>query len=187
QTYPQLADVQAKTEKWFRRMFPGARFNQTKMEWRFADGERLLLRHMSRAADYWNYHGHEYPWIGWEELTNWPDDTCYRSMFACNRSSTPNVPRTVRATTNPDGPGHSWVKDRWRLEGQWWRTVMIMDATDAEGRAEPPRVAIHGHIDENLILLGADPDYKRTIIASAANPERAMAWLSGSWDIASGG
>jgi hypothetical protein len=187
QSYPQLADVQAKSEKWFRRMFPGAKFNQTKMQWTFPDGERLLLRHMSKASDYYNYHGHEYPWIGWEELSNWPDDTCFKAMFSCNRCSTPGVPRKIRATTNPYGPGHSWIKDRYRLEGQWWRTIIIDDAKDAEGRPEPPRVAIHGHIDENLILLRADPDYKRTIIASAANPEMAKAWLSGSWDIASGG
>lgn len=187
QTYPQLADVQAKSEKWFRRMFPGAKFNQTKMEWRWPDGERLLLRHMSKASDYYNYHGHEYPWIGWEELSNWPDDTCFKAMFSCNRCSTPGVPRKIRATTNPYGPGHSWIKDRYRLEGQWWKTIIIDDAVDVEGRPEPPRAAIHGHIDENLILLRADPNYKRTIIASAANPEMAKAWLSGSWDIASGG
>ena len=187
QTYPQLADVVAKSEKWFRRIFPAAKFNQTKMQWTWPTGERLLLRHMNKASDYWNYHGHEYPWIGWEELTNWPDDTCFKSMFACNRSSVMGVPRKVRATTNPYGPGHSWVKDRYRLEGQWWRTVIIDDAQDVEGRPEPPRAAIHGHIDENLILLRADPDYKRTVVASAANPEMAKAWLSGSWDIASGG
>jgi hypothetical protein len=108
-------------------------------------------------------------------------------MFSCNRSSTEGVPRKIRATSNPYGPGHSWVKDRFRLEGQWWKTVIITDATDVDGRPEPPRAAIHGHIDENLILLRADPNYKRTIIASAANPEMAKAWLSGSWDIASGG
>lgn len=187
QTYPQLADVQAKSEKWFRRMFPGAKFNQTKMQWTWPDGERLLLRHMSKASDYLNYHGHEYPWIGWEELSNWPDDTCFKSMFSTNRCSTPGVPRKIRATTNPYGPGHSWIKDRYRLEGQWWKTVITMDAVDVDGNLEPPRAAIHGHIDENLILLRSDPNYKRTLIASAANPEMAKAWLSGSWDIASGG
>lgn len=188
QSYPQLADVQAKSEKWFRQMFGNkAKFNRAKMMWEWDTGEVLLLRHMARSEDYWNYHGHEYPFIGWEELTNWSDDACYKAMFACCRCSTPGVPRMVRATTNPYGVGHNWVKDRFRLHGQWWLTMIITDATDIEGRPEPVRCAIHGHIDENKILLAADPQYKQTIIAAAANPAMAEAWLDGSWDIVAGG
>lgn len=187
QTYPQLADVQAKSEKWFRQIFPGAKFNRSKMMWEWPTGERLLLRHMARPEDYWNYHGHEYPFIGWEELTNWADDRCFKSMFACCRCATPGVPRMIRATTNPYGVGHNWVKDRYNLTGRWWETKLVLNGTDAEGRAEPPRCAIHGHIDENKILLAADPNYKQAIIASASNPAMAEAWLNGSWDIVAGG
>jgi hypothetical protein len=187
QTYPQLADVQAKSEKWFRQMFPAAKFNRTKMMWEWPTGEVLMFRHMASPNDYWNYHGHEYPFIGWEELTNWATDECYKSMFSCCRSSTPNVPRMIRSTTNPYGVGHNWVKLRFRLDGKWWMPITITDATDGEGRPEPHRAAIHGHIDENEILLKADPDYKQTIIASAANPAMAKAWLHGSWSIVAGG
>lgn len=187
QTYPQLADVVAKSEKWFRRIFPRARFNRSKMLWEWPDGEMLLFRHMARPVDYWNYHGHEYPFIGWEELTNWSTDECYKSMFACCRSSSTGIPRMIRATTNPYGVGHNWVKARWRLHGSWWKTVIITDATDPEGRPEPPRCAIHGHIDENRILLEADPNYKATITAAARNDGMARAWLHGSWDVVAGG
>lgn len=187
QTYPQLADVQAKSEKWFRQMFPGAKFNKTKMMWEWPTGEALLLRHMNKASDYWNYHGHEYPFIGWEEISNWADDACYKSMFSCCRCSTPGVPRMVRATTNPYGPGHNWIKLRFQLAGQWWKTVYQALPKDGEGNLEQPRIAFHGHIDENHILLAADPTYKQTVIASAANPAMAKAWLHGSWDIVAGG
>lgn len=187
QSYPQLADIQAKSEKWFRQIFPEAKFNRAKMMWEWPTGEALMFRHMSRPEDYWNYHGHEYPFIGWEELTNWANDRCYKSMMACCRTSTPGVPKMIRATTNPYGVGHGWVKDRWRLHGKWWLTIIITDATDQEGRSEPFRCAIHGHIDENNILLDADPDYKQTIIAAAGNPAMSEAWLDGSWDIVAGG
>lgn len=187
QTYPQLADVQAKSEKWFKRLFKGAKFNKSKMCWEWPGGEMLFFRHMNAPSDYWNYHGHEYPFIGWEELTNWATDECFRSMFSCCRSSTPGVPRMIRATTNPYGPGHNWVKARYRLDGRWWLTQFILDAKDSEGRPEPARCAIHGHIDENKILLAADPHYKQTIVASASNPAMAKAWLHGSWAIVAGG
>jgi len=187
QTYPMLADLVAKSEKWFRLIFPGAQFNRQRMAWEFPGGEVLMFRHMARPEDYWAYHGHEIPLIGWEELTTWPSDECYRSMFSCCRSSNPNVPRMIRATTNPYGVGHNWVKDRFRLGGQWWRTVVTADAVDVEGRPEPPRAAIHSHVDENKILLDADPKYKINITASARNEAMRKAWLDGSWDVVAGG
>lgn len=189
QTYPQLADVVAKSEKWFRRLPPEHRpkFNIAKMCWTWPGGEKLYFRHMNRKEDYWNYHGHEYPFIGWEELTNWATDDCYKAMMSCCRSAVPGVPLMVRATTNPYGPGHTWVKTRFALFGRWWETIVQLAPRSLTGREERPRAAIHGHIDENTILLAADPEYKTTIVGSASNPAMAQAWLSGSWEIVAGG
>jgi hypothetical protein len=188
ETYPQLADLVAKSERWFRQIFPTARLISAKpLRWEFETGEVLFMSYMRSPEDYWNYHGHEYPFIGWEELTNWADDRCYRSMFSCCRSSTGGVPRMIRATTNPYGVGHNWVKNRFRLHGRWWETIVILDGKDERQQVEPPRVAIHGHIDENRILLRADPDYKRNIAASAHNQAMAEAWLNGSWALVAGG
>lgn len=187
QTYPQLADLVAKSERWFRRIFPDARFNRGKLFWEFEGGEALLLRYMRTPDDYWVYHGHEYPFIGWDELTSWPDARCYLPMLSTCRSSSPNVPRMIRATTNPYGVGHNWVKKRWRLDGAWWRTVVVSDSRDETGQIEPPRAAIHGHIDENRILTTVDPGYKATISGAATNAAMADAWLRGSWDIVAGG
>lgn len=187
QTYPQLADVVAKSERWFRQIFPMARFNRGRMFWQWPTGEVLLFRHLMRVEDYWHYHGHEYPFIGFEELTNWSSSECYVKMFSCCRSSVPGVPRMIRATTNPYGVGHNWVKERFRLHGRWWQTVVTVDAVGMDGKPEPPRCAIHGHIDENRVLLDADPNYKQTIAASASNQAMAEAWLRGSWDIVAGG
>lgn len=187
QTYPQLQDVIAKSQKWFRRIFPEAKFNLSQNVWTWPTGERLFFRHMSKPSDYYSYHGHEYAWIGWEELTNWPTPDCYTRMFTCCRSSTPGVPLQVRATTNPYGPGHNWIKDRFQLAGQWWRTVVQMEPTDHEGQGQHPRAAIHSHLRENAALLEADPEYARTIQAAAENPAMAAAWLEGSWDVVAGG
>ena len=134
-----------------------------------------------------SYHGHEYPFIGWEELTNWSDDSCFKSMFSCCRSSTPNIPKMIRSTCNPYGAGHGWIKDRYRLHGNTKMTINVVDAVDVEGRPEPFRCAIHGNVRENKILLAADPNYIQNVIASASNPAMAKAWLEGSWDIIAGG
>lgn len=184
QTYPQLSDVINKTQKWFKLLFPGATYNKVEHTWTFPDGEQLLLRHMKNPEDYWNYHGHAYPWIAFEELCNWPDDKCYKVMMSCCRSTKAGMPRCYRATTNPYGPGHNWVKARFRLPHS--RGKIILDSY-TDGEQDPPRVAIHGSIYENKILLHADPEYVRKIRAAARNPSELKAWLEGSWDIIAGG
>lgn len=185
QTYKQLTDVISKTQKWIPQIWPDAKFNHSEHVWTWPSGEKLLLRQFKKADDYWNYHGHEYPWIGWEELCNWSSDDGYKRMFSCCRSSTKGMPRMVRATTNPYGPGHNWVKARFRLPGS--NMIVIKDATDEDGRIEPPRLSIRSHIDENIALLEADPDYKQKIAASARSSAERKAWLEGSWDIVAGG
>ena len=184
-SHPELADVIAKATKWFKRIFPKAEYNKVEKTWTFPAGEQLLLRHIKTVDDYWSYHGHAYPWIAWEELTNWPDDGPYRKMMSCSRSSNPSVPRKYRATCNPYGVGHNWVKRRFRLPA--CRGVVIRDAVDTEGQPEPPRVAVHGNIFENRILLDADPDYVSRLRASARNSSEMRAWIYGDWDIVAGG
>lgn len=179
-TFAQLEDVVAKTRKWFRRIFPLAGFNQSSMTWTFPGGEILRFAYMDREDDYWNYHGHSYTWIGWEELTTWADDKCYKIMMSCCRSTHHAIPRKYRATTNPYGPGHNWVKARWKLPVPPGRRI-------GEIHGDPQRVAIHSHLDENLALMVADPQYKTRIESAARNPSERKAWVEGSWDIVAGG
>lgn len=185
QTYPQLSDVINKCNKWFPQIFPDAKYNKVDAAWTWPDGEQLLLRHMKDPEDYWKYHGHAYPWIGWEELTNWPMPGCYLRMMSCNRSTNPNIPRKYRATANPYGSGHNWVKMRFQLPGS--RGRVIKDVDPDTGKPNPPRVAIHGSIYENKILLEADPGYIDKIRASAENEAQLKSWLEGSWDVVAGG
>ena len=178
QTYPQLADVVAKSKKLFYRIFPGAKFNASDYTWTFPDGEQLLLRHMKSPDDYWNYHGHEYPWIAFEELTNWPTAECYESMFACSRSSHPGMPRKYRATCNPYGRGHTWVKARFIDPAPAGKVI--------RESGKPDRVRIHSSLSENTHLLAADPEYIAKLRA-ISDPNKRKAWLFGSWEITSGG
>lgn len=183
QTYKQLSDVIKKTKKWFPILFPSASFNETKYFWRFAGGEELHLSYIEREEDYWNYHGHAYPWIGFEELTTWPDDKCYRSMMSCCRSTIIGMPRKIRATTNPYGAGHNWVKARFRLPSAEGR--IHGDVIQIPG--EPLRMSYHSKLTENLPLLSADPDYITRIRAAARNPAELAAWIDGDWTVIAGG
>lgn len=179
QSYPALADVVAKSQEWIPKAFPGAKYNESAHVWKFPDGEELLFRYIERKADYWSYHGHEYPWIGWDELTNWASSDCYDIMRSCCRSSKPGVPRKYRATANPHGPGHHWVKARFIDAAP--RGVVT---TDEHGNQ---RVTLHGHWSENRFLAENDPEYvNRLLEATQDDPDQQAAWVDGSWDVAAG-
>lgn len=178
QSYKQLSDIVDRTKKWYYQIFPGARFNAADFRWIFQDGEELLLRYMDSPDDYWSYHGHQYVWIGWEELTNWSSRECYDSMKACCRSSDENIPRKYRATCNPWGPGHNWVKDYFITPAPAGKII--------ENEYGQQRVRIHGSVYENKILLNADPDYIKNL-ESIEDENKKKAWLYGSWDITAGG
>ena len=186
QTYKQLADVVAKTKKWFHQIFPDpvATFNESKMAWTWRTGESLQLSYMEREDDYWNYHGASFPWVGWEELTTWPDDKCYKVMMSCCRSILKNMPRMYRSTSNPYGPGHNWVKARFELKrlppGEFL-------GPDIQEPGLPLRTSVCGRTTENQVLLRADPEYISRIREAARNPAEEKAWIEGDWDVVAGG
>lgn len=190
QTYKQLKDVIKKSRKWIPRMFPGAKYNETTMTWKFPEGEELRFAHMRVPSDYENYHGHEYPFIGWEELTTWPTSECYTRMMSCCRSSGPlDMPRIVRATTNPYGAGFHWVKKRFRLPDYRFKVWQDQEVDETTGRVSlsKTRLAIQSRLTENKILLATDPNYLETLRTSARNQQELKAWIYGSWDIVAGG
>lgn len=188
--YPELQDVIEKSRKWIKRIWPGADYNEAKSFWAWPTGELLYFRQFAKPSDYWKYHGHAYPWIGWEELTTWPDDQCFRSMYACSRSTVIGMPRKVRSTTNPYGVGHNWVKRRYQLPvlpGHLFGRIIDDSRDPNSGELEPERVAVRGYLDENQVLMQADPGYKQRIRAAARNKSELDAWLDGKWDIVAGG
>lgn len=186
QTYKQLEDVIAKTKKWFSQIFPAATWNETKLTWAWPTGETLRLSYMEKEDDYWNYHGHSYPWIGWEELTTWANDRCYKKMMSCSRSTRTNMPRKYRSTTNPYGVGHSWVKARFRLPISRPMVGPVIEEADDDGNVMQ-RVAIRSKMSENRVMLHADPSYETKVVAAAASEAERRAWQHGDWDIVAGG
>jgi hypothetical protein len=184
QTYKQLDDVVARSKKWFWQIFPHSKFNGSDYKWQFPTGEELLLRRFSAPDDYWDYHGHEYPWIGWEELTNWPTVECYDSMKSCSRSSHPGMPRKYRANCNPWGIGHNWVK-QYYIDPAPPGTIIREYAKDGTSLLSE-RTRIRSFVWENTALMEADPTYVAKL-ASIKNKNKRRAWLRGDWDVVSGG
>jgi hypothetical protein len=182
-TYKELEDVIAKTHALFRPAFPGVNWNGSEKFWEWPDGEKLILTYMESPKDYWHYHGWEIPWIGWEELTNWPTLECYDSMMSCNRTSHPQVAKIkrVRATANPWGVGHSVVKKRF-IDPAPALTPIVDPETGSA------RVRVYAPIEENVALHTADPTYLTTTLAGITDESKKKAWGGGAdrWNVAAG-
>lgn len=197
--YGDLEDIISKSKRWFPQIFPDAKFLASKgdLKWVFATGEELLFRAFKRPEDYWKYHGQELPFIAWEELTAYPDDKCYEDMMSCNRSSfqvpadrsdLPPIPVEVFSTTNPYGPGHSWVKRRFIDIAPPGRVVrrdytFTNPATGERNTIRRNQVRIFGSYSENPYL---DPMYVAKLL-SIKDPNKRKAWIEGDWNVTSGG
>lgn len=178
--YKQLENVVQESQKLFPRIFPGCRFLESMSDycWQFRDAEQLYFRVIKKESDYWNYHGHEYPWIGWEELTTWASLTLYEMMKSCCRSAVLGIPLHYRSTTNPYGPGHNVTK------AHFVDPMPVLTPYANEDKSY--RVRVHGELEDNRALLSADPGYMQRLEADP-NPNRRKAWRYGDWDIVAGG
>lgn len=87
--YKNLDDLISKSLRWFPEFKDGAKFLSSKADYRWVwrTGEELLFRTIRKDSDYWAYHGQEFPFIGWNELTKYPTGSLYELMMSCNRSS----------------------------------------------------------------------------------------------------
>lgn len=87
--YKNLDDLVAKSQRWFPEFKDGCKFLSSKSDykWVWPSGEELLFRVAKKPKDYWLYHGQEFPFVGWNELTKYPDGGLYEAMKSCCRTS----------------------------------------------------------------------------------------------------
>ena len=110
-TYPQLSDLVDKSQSYYRRAFPEAQYNATSHVWVFPSGAKIYFGSMQYTKDRTNYQGKAFDFIGFDELTHFEWEE-YSYMMSRNRPTGPGTRVYLRATTNPGGIGHGWVKAR---------------------------------------------------------------------------
>jgi len=98
--YKNLSDIVAQGKRFLLAFGDGCRFLSSASEFKFVwpTGEELLLRHAKTLEDYENFHGHEYPFIGFNELTKHPTPDLHDKLLSTNRSSFDPERDTPKAT-----------------------------------------------------------------------------------------
>lgn len=177
-TYPELQEIVKRSQDLYKPT--GATWREQDKEWRWPNGATLHLRYLEHSRDASRYQGHEYQWIGFDELTQWPSDEGYRMIMACLRCSRAEVAtKRIRASGNPGGPGHQWVKARF-IDAAPLGLTPIQDPITGMWRMYVP-----ARVTDNKILLSQDPSYVERLkgVGSAA---LVRSWLDGDWNQISG-
>jgi len=175
-TFPQLQEIIDRCFTWYPIVDPEAQYRATEHRWYFSSGATVTLGHMQHENDKYNYQGKEFQGIFFDELTQFTE-TQYLYLFSRARSTLPDLAPRVRATTNPGGIGHSWVKSRFIDVAKPMQTFI-------DPISSLSRVFVPATIYDNPSLFDIDPAYIKRL---EALPEvEKMRLLYGRWDIFEG-
>lgn len=167
-----LSDWIARAKQMYRPM--RAVFTANPAQIVFPSGATIVLGHLGDSEAYQRYQGHEYHRILLEELTQIPNEILYVKLISSARSTVPGLTPQVFATTNPGGPGHLWVKKRWRIEGTPKESIYTVDQ-----ESMTDRIFIPARVDDNPHLMKLDPNYIR-FLDGLPDGLREQ-WRLGSW------
>ena len=190
----ELRELISVSKQLYPRAIPGIKFMERDKTWVAPSGATLWMSYLDRDDDVMRYQGQAFNWIGFDELTQWPSSYAWsymRSRLRTTRAS--GLPLYMRATSNPGGPGHSWVKrtfiDPNNPNDAFW-------ATDEEGeticwpsghsRAGDPlfkRKFIPATLFDNP-YLSDDGMYEANLLSLPEHQRRQL--LEGDWDINEG-
>jgi hypothetical protein len=174
QSYPELEEIIGRSQTLVPQCWPGSEWFKQEKTWHLPTGATLRMRNLETAEDAAKYQGHSYSWIGWDELCAWPDDRAYLMLTACLRSAEDVKHKRIRASANPGGPGHAWVKARFIDPAPHGYEPITDPQTGVV------RVFIPSRVTDNVILLRRDPGYVDRL-RGVGSPELVRAWLDGDW------
>ena len=193
-TTEELRELIFKSQELYPKIWPGIKWSERKMQWTAPSGARLWMSYLDRDEDVLRYQGLAFSWIGFDELTQWATPYAWNYMRSRLRSTAPDLPIFMRATTNPGGRGHHWVKKMFIDPSPYNRSF---DATDIDttevlrypaghSKAGKPlfkRRFIPARLSDNPYLSQAG-DYEAMLLSLPEQQRRQL--LDGDWDIKEG-
>lgn len=198
-TNDELRELKWESQKIYPKAFPGANWKEKDSMWVFPSGAKFWITYLDRDEDVMRYQGQAFTWIGMDELTQYPTPFAYTYLKSRLRSADPELKKTLcmRATTNPGGPGHHWVKKMFidpAPAGQafWAKDVDTGDVLtypadheDISKRGKPlfKRRFIPAKLVDNPYLY-ADGAYERSLLGLPEDQRRKL--LEGDWSIVEG-
>ncbi len=99
-----------------------ARWNDNDHRWTFPSGATLTFGYLQHEDDKLQYQGAAFQFVGFDELTQFTEtqytylfSRCRRPRAGTSSALLAEVPLRVRAASNPGGPGHEFVRQRFGI------------------------------------------------------------------------
>jgi hypothetical protein len=191
----ELRELISVSKQLYPRAIPGIKFMERDKTWIAPSGATLWMSYLDRDDDVMRYQGQAFNWIGFDELTQWSSPYPWNYMRSRLRStSTSGLPLYMRATTNPGGPGHQWVKKTfidpgtprkafWATDTETGETIAWPKGHSKEGQPLFKRRFIPATLFDNPYLAD-DGMYEANLLSLPEHQRRQL--LEGDWDINEG-
>lgn len=161
----------------------GAKFHEQEKLWRFPNGSRLRFTYLERDSDAEAYQGHSYTRVYIEEIGTFPSPSPIFKLMATLRSGH-GIPCGFRATGNPGGPGHQWVRARYIDPAPLgWKTIKEQFVNPwSKEEVTRERIYIPSKLQDNRYL---GSEYVANL-QMVGNAQLVRAWLEGDWSVIEG-
>ncbi len=194
-TTEELRELIQKSQELYPRAIPGIKWSERKSQWISPRGGRLWMSYLDKDMDVTRYQGQAFNWIGFDELTQWPTPYAWDYMRSRLRSAASReLGLYMRATTNPGGAGHAWVKKMfidpspagksfWATNVETSETITYPKGHSKEGQPLFKRRFIPASLFDNP-YLSEEGDYEAMLLSLPEHQRKQL--LEGNWDINEG-
>lgn len=190
----ELREIVWKTQELYPKIFKGAKWGEKKSQWTFPSGAKLWLTYLERDQDVLRYQGQAFSYIAFDELTQYPTPFAWNYMRSRLRTTDSELPTYMRATTNPGGVGHGWVKrmfidpapENTKFVAQDLETGDDLVYPDSHDKAGEPlfyRRFIPAKLQDNPYLMEGG-QYEANLLSLPEMQRRQL--LEGDWTISDG-
>ena len=191
----ELRELISVSKQLYPKAIPGIKFMERDKTWVAPSGATLWLSYLDRDDDVQRYQGQAFNWIGFDELTQWPSPYPWdymRSRLRATKDSGLNLYQ--RATTNPGGAGHQWVKKTFvdpaphntsfdATDMETGERIVWPKGHSKEGQPLFKRKFIPAKLFDNP-YLSESGDYETMLLSLPENQRKRL--LEGNWDVAEG-
>jgi hypothetical protein len=193
-TNDELRELIWKSQELYMKCIPGAVWREKDKEWRFPSGARLWMTYLEREDDVLRYQGQAFTYIAFDELTQHATPFAYNYMRSRLRDASGTLPLFIRATSNPGGPGHGWVKKMfvdpappgkafWATDPETGVQLEYPKGHAKEGQPLFKRKFIPAKLSDNPYIYN-DGQYESNLLSLPEQQQRQL--LYGDWDVADG-
>ena len=191
----ELRELVSVSKVLYPKAIPGIKFLERDKTWVAPSGATLWMSYLDADDDVTRYQGQAYNWIGFDELTQWATPFAWNYMRSRLRTTKASGLKLYqRATTNPGGAGHGWVKKAFIDPAKPGKPFWAIDPETGETLTWP---ANHARAGEPLFqrrfipatlydnpYLAEDGMYEANLMSLPEHQRKQL--LEGNWDVAEG-